>query len=436
MSQDLHIHWFRRDLRFHDNRALIAACEKGFAVQCIFIFDSEILQFLPRNDRRVSLIYDRLEKMHQKLCSVGSSLQVFHGNPTEIFPSILQDQNIKAVFCGRGYEVYDKKRDGIVENLCKDRGVDFHAMKDHVVYDHGEILKPDGNPYTVYTPYMRKWKEKFFRNKGSEIFFTPPLDPEIFAKNRENSFPELASLGFDKSSYGHINKRVEIDWNKYAKNRDFPALSATSHMSTALRFGFVSIRELAVEAAEKSDAFLNELIWREFFNQVLDHFPEVEKNAFRKEYDHIKWRDAPQDLEKWCQGKTGYPLVDAGMRELLQTGLMHNRIRMVTASFLVKHLLIDWRIGEAWFAQHLLDFDLASNNGNWQWVAGSGTDTSPYFRIFNPVLQQQKFDPDFEYVKKWVPELGTSAYPDPMVDHRFARERCLNAYSVVKQVLK
>ncbi|MDO5509258.1 MAG: deoxyribodipyrimidine photo-lyase [Weeksellaceae bacterium] len=432
MHSKINIHWIRRDLRFHDNRALQSALNSGYPVMCIFIFDENILQNLDAKDRRISLIYDQLLELHKQLQSLGSVLQIFHGKPMDVWKEILEKRKLHAVFCGKDYEPYAIQRDKEVAELCNEHGVGFEAVKDYVIFHENEVLNASGKPFGVYTPYMRKWKQIYLERAADLLPEFTSLDASKFWQTSPTALPALEEYGFEKVPYKPITSQPKLPGKKYEFLRDFPAENATSRLSVALRFGMVSVREIVALAHKSNEKFLNELIWREFFSQILYHYPHVENRAFRPAYDLIQWRDAPEDLATWCRGETGYPLVDAGMRELAATGNMHNRVRMITASFLVKHLLIDWRIGESWFAKHLLDFELASNNGNWQWVAGSGTDASPYFRIFNPELQQRKFDPDFEYIKKWVPEFGTKNYPAPMVEHKFARERCLKAYAVVK----
>ena len=365
---------------------------------------------------------------------MGSSLLVRYGKPEEVWAKLLEEYNIQAVYTNKDYESYAKARDNSIQQLLTEKGIPFHAYKDHVIFEELEITKKDGLPYTVFTPYSRKWKEKLQSKKmGSDLFYLKSYPNQRYQQNYlqqpQSSIPSLSEMGFEASSITIPSKTVAQGIIKnYDKNRDYPALDATSRLGIHFRFGTISIREKARKALALNETFLNELIWRDFYAQILANFPKVENYAFRPAYDLIEWRNDETEFKAWCEGQTGYPIVDAGMRELNASGHMHNRVRMVVASFLTKHLLIDWRWGEAYFAQKLLDFDLASNNGGWQWAAGSGTDAAPYFRIFNPTSQQEKFDKEFKYIKKWVKEYGTDAYPKPIVDHKMARERCLEVY--------
>lgn len=432
-KSSLAIFWFRRDLRLEDNAALWmalkSALESGTPVLPIFIFDKEILDKLKnKKDARVLFIHQELENLKNKLEMLGSSLQVFYGTPKQVYLKILSEYDVKAVFANRDYEPYARSRDQKIYQLLKAHNIDFKAAKDQVIFEKNEIIKSDGKPYTVFTPYSRKWKstlnplslepyktEKYFDN----FLKCPPL-----------SFPKISEIGFEDFSYPHFPAKIiplkVID--EYANNRDFPAINGTTHLSLHLRFGTISIRKLAKIALEHNETWLNELIWRDFYQMIIFHFPSSANNSFKPQYDKITWLNNEQDFEKWCAGKTGYPLVDAGMRELNQTGFMHNRVRMIVASFLCKHLLIDWRWGEKYFAEKLLDYELASNVGGWQWAAGSGCDAAPYFRIFNPESQMKKFDSHQEYIKKWVREFGSSNYPQPMIDHKIARARCLQSF--------
>ncbi|TDB65825.1 cryptochrome/photolyase family protein [Arundinibacter roseus] len=428
------IFWFRRDLRLHDNAGLYHALKSGFQVLPLFIFDRAILDELEeKQDRRVEFIANALSDMQQQLKGLNSSLMVKYGFPENIWQELSEDFDIQAVYTNHDYEPYAQTRDKAVANLLKEKGIPFHSFKDQVIFEKEEILSGQNTPYTVFTPYSRKWKEKL--NQASETGFYTKAYPtekyyDSFFKSPALPLPSLAEMGFEAvgEAFPTAGIRREL-LEKYHDLRDFPGVPGTSRLSVHLRFGTVSIRELARKGLAHSQTWLNELIWRDFYQQILWNFPHVgEGKAFRPEYDRIGWRKDVADFDAWCAGKTGYPLVDAGMRELNATGFMHNRVRMVTASFLVKHLLIDWRWGEAYFAKKLLDYDLASNNGGWQWAAGSGTDAAPYFRIFNPTTQAQKFDPQRLYLKKWIPELNSLSYPNPMVDHAFARERCLRVY--------
>jgi deoxyribodipyrimidine photo-lyase len=428
----LNIFWFRRDLRLADNAGLFRALNAGLPVLPIFIFDRNILDPLEnKKDARVDFIFEALSAMQKKLTGLKSSLEVFYGKPAEVF-SFLQDKyQIDTVFANEDYEPYARDRDTGVETRLKQMGTGFQTSKDQVIFSKDEVLKDDGHPYTVFTPYSKKWKT--FLNSAVEesfiIFNTQKLFRNFYHQPAKH-FPGLASMGFSSSGKKFPSPGPDRDLIKnYGTQRDFPGLDATSHLGIHLRFGTLSIRQLAKEAIRFSTVFLNELIWRDFYHMVLWHFPKVGKGqAFKASYEKIHWRNNEKEFARWCSGLTGYPLVDAGMRQLNETGFMHNRVRMVTASFLAKHLLIDWRWGEAYFAEHLLDFDLASNNGGWQWAAGCGCDAVPYFRIFNPALQQKKFDPEGSYIKKWLPEFRELNYPKPIVEHSFARERAIRAY--------
>ncbi|NNE29754.1 MAG: deoxyribodipyrimidine photo-lyase [Saprospiraceae bacterium] len=438
MSQ-VNIHWFRRDLRIHDNAALYHALKRNQPVLGIFIFDECILEKLEdKADPRVSFIYQSIENLKKELQELGSDLYVSFGKPDVVWKKILNEFRIGTVFTNRDYEPYAVQRDQNISELLEKNGIDFKSFKDQVIFEKGEILKKDGSPYTVFTPYSRKWLEKLNsreaigkRSKSSYFFQSYPNEKYFsrFLSIDDLPIPKLEDLGFDRTSLKFPPKEVKRSLVKnYEQTRNFPGMSGTSRLGVHFRFGTISIREKARKAMTISPIFLNELIWRDFYSQILAHFPHVVEGAFRSKYDRIPWRNNEQEFEAWCQGKTGYPIVDAGMRELNFTGFMHNRVRMITASFLTKHLLIDWRWGEAYFAQKLLDFDLASNNGGWQWAAGSGTDAAPYFRIFNPYTQATKFDKEGAYVAAWVPELKTGDYPEPIVDHKFARQRCLKVY--------
>lgn len=438
------IFWFRRDLRLEDNAGLYHALKGGAPVLPLFIFDKAILEQLSdRKDARVTFIHTAVESLKAQLENLGSSLLVRFGTPQEVFAQLTQEYTIQSVFTNRDYEPYAQKRDADITSLLAAQGATFHTFKDHVIFEKEEVLKDDGTPYVVFTPYSRKWLAKLDQKQRTIInaagqpeaqsFYLTAYPTQKYFENFLKIAPlpgmSLEAIGFEPTDipFPPISIARSIVLN-YDKTRDFPALNGTSKLGIHFRFGTISIREKARYARQLNATYLNELIWRDFYSQILGHFPHVAGNAFRPQYDTIAWRDAPGDFEKWCQGHTGYPIVDAGMRELLATGFMHNRVRMIVASFLTKHLLIDWRLGEAWFAEKLLDFDLASNSGGWQWAAGCGTDAAPYFRIFNPTEQTKKFDKEYKYIRKWVPEFGTPKYPRPMVDHAFARERCLETY--------
>lgn len=416
--------WFRRDLRLDDNCGLFHTLRDCPNVVAIFIFDKHILSTLDnRADRRVDFIHQALLRLSAQLEAVGSALVVLHGSPEAVFRQL----EPAAVCTNNDYEPYARERDKRVAGILASKGTIFRTFKDQVIFEKDEVVKDDGKPYTIFTPYSRKWKstltDAHIRGYDARPFYAR------FKKMQPLPVPALEDIGFTNSNT--VFPAAELDdavIEKYVSQRDYPAMAGTSRLSVHLRFGTISIRRVVRYAREASALWLNELIWREFYQMILWHFPHVEKNAFRSGYDGLAWRNDFNAFQAWCDGRTGYPMVDAGMRELNATGFMHNRVRMITASFLTKHLLIDYRWGEAYFAKMLLDFDLAANNGGWQWAAGSGCDAVPYFRIFNPALQQQKFDNKGEYIRKWIPEYGTDAYPPPIVDHTFARQRCLRTY--------
>lgn len=425
--------WFRRDLRLNDNAGLFHALRQHKQVQPVFIFDPNILRELPSNDARVEFIHQTLSSIHRQLQSVGSSLKVIHATPEEAFQQLAEEFHPDAVYCNHDYEPYATQRDAAIRAQLAQKNITLHTFKDQVIFEKEEVLKDDGSPYTVFTPYSKKWKalvqEQHLVSFPSEALLQH-LAPSQYP------FPALTDLGFSPSGLSFPQPQTDANLiAHYHETRDYPYLQGTSRLSIHLRFGTISIRTLSRFACEHNEKFLNELIWREFYQYILWHFPNVVHAAFKPAYDHIQWRNQATDFEAWCQGRTGYPLVDAGMRELNATGWMHNRVRMVVASFLTKHLLIDWRWGEAYFAEKLLDFDLASNNGGWQWAAGCGVDAAPYFRVFNPTLQALKFDPQNRYIRQWVPEFETLTYSAPIVDHSMARERCLKVYQAAVKTL-
>lgn len=422
--------WFRRDLRLQDQTALYHALRSEHPVLPVFIFDEDILGKLPSpHDRRLQFIYDALEEMQQTLEKEASSLEVYYGKPLEVFGTLVKKYAVQAVFTNHDYEPYALERDAAVEAFLNKKGIKFNSFKDQVIAEKEDVLKDDGKPYTVFTPYSKKWKsvvtEEWMEEKHTKALF------KNFFRQSPQPIPSLKSMGFEATEKNFPSKSLSTELlKKYGEQRDFPGIHGTSRLGVHLRFGTISIRALARKAAEHSEVYLNELIWRDFYHMILWHFPHVGRGlAFRKEYDAIKWRNDEKEFAAWTEGRTGYPIVDAGMRELNETGYMHNRVRMIVASFLTKHLLIDWRWGEAYFAEKLLDFDLAANNGGWQWAAGSGCDAAPYFRVFNPTLQTQKFDKELKYVRKWVPELDELSYPAPIVNHEMARKRCLEVYA-------
>lgn len=431
MRLSVQVMWFRRDLRLTDNAGLYYALRTGVPVVPIFIFDKNILDKLEdKSDRRVSFIHEALNEMQTLLASLGSSLEIYYGSPLEVYKELVNKYAIQNVFTNHDYEPYALERDEAIAKFLKEQGVGFNTYKDQVIFEKNEVVKDDGKPYTVFTPYSRKWKARlndfYLKAYPTEKYFNN------FFKQRVQSIPTLAAIGFNETSKVFPSKQLEEQViRQYGKNRDFPHLpNGTSKMGVHLRFGTVSIRYLAKQAQALNEVYLNELIWRDFYHAILFHFPHVGKGAsFKREYDKIEWRNNEAEFEHWCNGTTGYPIVDAGMRELNATGYMHNRVRMIVASFLTKHLLIDWRWGEAYFAQKLLDFDLAANNGGWQWASSSGCDAAPYFRVFNPRLQTEKFDKDLTYIRKWVPELNEFNYPQPIVQHELARKRVLEVYA-------
>lgn len=427
--QTVNIFWFRRDLRLTDNAGLYHALKSDKPVIPIFVFDKNILDKLEdKTDKRVSFIHAALKEMQDTLIKLGSSLDVFYSTPAEAFKKLALTYTIEKVFTNHDYEPYAKERDAAIDKFLKTNGASFHTFKDQVILEKDEVIKDDGRPYTVFTPYSRKWKAVLttfhFKAYPTEKYFNN------FLKRAAKHIPALSGMGFTGIKAHFPSKELNKELvKKYQQQRDFPAIAGTSRLGVHLRFGTVSIRHIARQCNGLSETFLNELIWRDFYQAILWHFPHVgEGKAFKPAYDLINWRNNEDEFDKWCRGQTGYPIVDAGMRELNATGFMHNRVRMIVASFLTKHLLIDWRWGEAYFAEKLLDFDLAANNGGWQWAAGSGCDAAPYFRIFNPYLQTKKFDPKLEYINKWVPELNELSYPQPVIEHEFARKRCLEVY--------
>jgi len=428
----LTLFWHRRDLRLHDNAGLFHSLKNHPQVQPLFIFDTDILQKLrDPSDARVTFLQDQLHEMKQEYQKKGSDLWVFHGRPQEVFRKLFSENKVQALYTNHDYEPSAIERDRKIEKLCETQGAEFHSFKDQVIFEKAEIQTDSGNPYTVYTPYKNKWL------KALSPFYLKSYEMDGLWKNlnpskKSQAMSSLKDIGFER------NIKIEMPNRKltpgllkrYAEDRDFPAKDATTHLGMALRFGTASVREWARRGKEFSPTWLSELVWREFFMQILYHFPHVEKSSFRPEYEKVAWRQNNSEFERWCNGDTGYPIVDAGMRELNNTGYMHNRARMVTASFLTKHLLMHWLLGERYFAEKLLDYDLAANNGNWQWAAGTGCDAAPYFRIFNPESQTERFDANYEYIRKWVPEFETSKYPKPMVDHKEARDRALRAFAM------
>lgn len=427
MRQKVVIFWYRRDLRLYDNVGLHYALNSGYPVLPIFIFDKGILaNFENVRDRRVDYIQQALTQINETLKSYNSSLNTYYGSPKAIFEQLNLDFDIQEVYCNRDYEPQAINRDKEIYAFFESQDIRLRAFKDQVIFDKQDILKNDGKPYSVYTPYAKKWKEKLTGTDYKEY----PIPLEGFYQQSFSEIISLQDIGFEKTDIVYHDPFLDATIvDQYDQYRDYPALQRTTQLGIALRFGAISIRRCVAFALLHNQVWLSELIWRDFFMQILYFYPQVVQKSFKANYDHINWRNNVHEFELWCAGNTGYPIVDAGMRQLNQTGYMHNRVRMIVASFLCKHLLIDWRWGEAYFALKLDDFDLSANNGNWQWAAGSGCDAAPYFRVFNPTLQTDKFDKDFVYIKKWVPEYGSSNYPAAIVEHSFARERVLKVYA-------
>jgi deoxyribodipyrimidine photo-lyase len=424
------IFWFRRDLRLHDNHGLFKALTSSENVIPIFIFDSNILAGLTKTDKRVSLIYDRLMELNRQMKIYGSKIHIFHGDPNNIFINLFVNQKIDAVFTNTDYEPYAVQRDLSIDLMCKNSDVEFHSFKDQLIFEKDQILSDTGSVYKVYTYYMKKWMAKF------KISLTTPYESDkylnkLITKDFTHLVNSFDQLGFEYEKINIPNPRLTLDAvRSYSELRDAIDKNGTAQISVHLRFGFLSVRELAKIAFQYSETLLKELIWRSFFSQLMWHYPHVVTKCFKPKYEALQWKNDPKLFIKWKYGQTGYPLVDAGMRELFDTGLMKNRVRMLTASFLVKNLGIDWRLGEAYFASKLLDYDLASNNGNWQWVAGTGADSSPYFRVFNPSTQQKKFDPNFIYCKQWLEEMDEfgNYNVSKIVDLKISRLQAIDRY--------
>lgn len=444
MKKSVTIFWFRRDLRLNDNAGLYQALKTQDNVLPLFIFDRSILDKLEdKTDARVTFLHQTVNQLQQELRELGTDLLVKYNHANLAWEEILEEFEVEAVFTNHDYEPYAIKRDSAIADQLSAKKISFHTFKDHVIFEKDEIKTKAGGIYTVFTPYSRTWKSKLeermdtVEEAGKEVAVSYFLKPypnkhyfdHLLKTESRNPLPGLNEMGFEQSSIEIPATEVSRKLiRNYDQTRNFPAILGTSRLGLHFRFGTISIREKARRALALNETYLNELIWRDFYAQILSNFPHVAERSFRKQYDYIEWRNNEEEFQAWCEGRTGYPIVDAGMRELNATGFMHNRVRMITASFLTKHLLIDWRWGESYFAIKLLDFDLASNNGGWQWAAGSGTDAAPYFRVFNPTSQMEKFDKEKKYIRQWVPEFGTSEYPAPIVDHKMARERCLAVY--------
>jgi deoxyribodipyrimidine photo-lyase len=425
----INIFWFRRDLRLEDNTSLINALNQNLPVLPVFIFDSNIIDELPKDDARIWFIYQNLLLINKELKKRESSLFIMKGDPLEAWIYLAKKFNIDSVYLNKDYEPYALQRDKTIESFLKSNNIRLYSFKDQVIFEENDIVKQDGNPYTIYTPYSKRWLQNL--TKSPDLIKTS--DILNFSNLYKNTFdiPSLKELGYAESSIKVRPYDLSVI-KEYHKLRDYPAIDGTSYLSPHLRFGTVSIRNLVKIALEENSVFLSELIWREFFMQILFNFPHVVTNNFKRAYDDIAWRNDEKEFDRWCNGETGFPIVDAGMHQLNETGYMHNRVRMITAGFLCKHLLTDWRYGEAYFAQKLIDYELSSNNGNWQWAAGSGCDAAPWFRIFNPETQQKKFDPQFQYIRKWAPDFDKKVYPKRIVDHDFARQRAIESYKTNK----
>jgi deoxyribodipyrimidine photo-lyase len=424
----LNIFWFRRDLRLNDNVGFSEALKDELPVLPIFIFDTNILDELPGDDARVTFIYETLQNMRSKLQEEGSSIALYYGTPTEVFKKLMDDYEIQKVFTNHDYEPYARERDDKINEMLSSNGIEFHTFKDQVIFERDEVVKKDGGPYVVYTPYMKTWKKQF--NKDDLTIRRPSANFDNLIKNSRLPNLELKDMNFRKASLKvpdfKLTKRLLME---YEKKRDIPAEQGTSRVGPHLRFGTISIRKLMRHAdSVENKTYLEELVWREFYMQVLYHHPETVYENFKKKYDRLEWQNDEDEFERWKTGTTGFPMVDAGMRQLNRSGYMHNRVRMIVGSFLCKDLLIDWRWGEAYFAERLLDYEMASNVGNWQWAAGTGVDAVPYFRIFNPDTQIEKYDKNYEYIHKWIDEFDTDEYPDKMLDHKKARKRTIDVY--------
>lgn len=416
------VFWFRRDLRLDDNHALHEAIKSGNKIIFIFIFDFKLLEKFEEEDKRIRFIYKSLDRINNELLNIESGIDILYGKPLDVFKNLTYHYNIERVFANHEYEPYSIQRDELIKEYLSNKNITFHTYKDHVIFEKDEIVKNDKNPYTVFTSYKNKWLSSF------DINLTNEYKVNLL---KENVVPKHEKKDADLDNIKDIFKIYPIQYkyiSDYDKTRDYPGLNATTKVGVHLRFGTISTRKLVKKAYTENMTFLNELIWREFFIQLLHHYPHVVDNSFSLKYKNFEWVNNEEAFELWCEGKTGYPIVDAGMRQLNETGFMHNRARMITASFLCKHLLIDWKLGEQYFSLKLMDYELASNNGNWQWAAGTGCDAAPYFRVFNPKIQQQKFDPNNEYIKKWIPNFDEKKYIKPIVEHSFARNRAIEHY--------
>jgi deoxyribodipyrimidine photo-lyase len=401
----------------------------------VFIFDKNILEQLKDNsslqlDKRVIFIYQAIEKLKLELIKLGSDLVVIYDEPLPAFRQLLKKFEIKHVYTNHDYEPYAIARDEKIKSYLAEHSISFHTFKDQCIFEKNEVVKKDGTPYTVFTPYRKKWLECLTIN-GITTYNSAQLFVNFLKTTEVSQLISLHEMGFEDLSIDFPSPSISLEAIlKYGERRDFPALEGTSRLGIHLRFGIISIRKLLIYANDhKCNTFVNELIWRDFYMMILFQFPYVANKSFKSDYDNIQWLNDENLYNLWCEGRTGYPIIDAGMRELNATGYMHNRVRMIVASFLVKDLLVDWRWGESYFAKMLLDFEMSSNNGGWQWAAGCGCDAAPYFRVFNPELQAKKFDPQGIYIRKWIPEFDSLDYPIPIINHAWAKERTLKVFS-------
>lgn len=474
--------WFRRDLRVDDHAALYHALKAFARVHCVFVFDRTILDALPdKADRRVEFIHGSVAALKQQLENLGGTLRVLHAVAETALPTLAQALGVQAVFTNRDYEPAAKARDAAVASALQQAGIAFISPKDQVIFDGDEVLTQSGKPFAVFTPYKQTWLKRLHQ-RGDDFYtraypvrrYTGHLAAPTAAALSPEALPSLASLGFAPTNLAALGIQpgsagAQAAWeafqprlDRYKQSRDYPALKGVSYLSLHLRFGTLSIRELVAHAAreanEGAQTWLSELVWRDFYQMILDHHPHVTHAPWRADCTAIVWDEWPQGFERWSQGQTGYPLVDAAMRQLLHSGYMHNRLRMLVASFLTKDLGISWQAGEAWFARHLNDFDLSANNGGWQWAASTGCDAQPWFRIFNPVTQSEKFDPQGRFIRRYVPELAAVPdkwihapwlmppaeqqrcgiiigrdYPAPLVDHAVARQKTLARFGILKK---
>jgi len=425
------IFWHRRDLRFADNAGLAAALQSGHPVLPLFIYDQTILEKLPPDDARLTFIFDQVERLAHEAREAGGGFLARYGKTEAVFEALLKAYDVAAVYTNEDYEPYATERDAVIAKLVEKHGAEFKAFKDQVIFAKDEVLTKNGKPSKVFGAYSKAWQAKVTPDD-----FKPHPSARLFKKENlaspqkgDASRPTLKEMGFERHEQwtppAHLPPAKVVE--NYDQVRDLPAEKrGTTRLSVHLRFGTVSIRQLMQQAQELNNKLLNELIWRDFFMMLLWHFPNTATEAYDPKMRHLPYRDDEAQYRAWCEGRTGYPLVDAGMRQLNATGYLHNRARIATAGFLVKQLFIDWKLGEHYFSEKLLDYDMSNNVGNWQWMAGTGAVAAPWFRVYSPDSQQQQYDPDYEYVKQWVPEFGTDKYPAPIVDHKFGRERALD----------